>query len=90
MVIEDQRLHIGKLRDNSKALTNPTARTNANVEKMSEVNRKLAEMFHTGKSKRMKGKGFAAISNEAAEEDLAFKLALDMYYAFMIRLWKKN
>ena len=47
-------------------------------------------MFHTGKVKRMNGKGFITMPIEAGETDMAVKLTLDLYHTLMTRLWEKS
>ena len=47
-------------------------------------------MFHAGKGKRTKGREFVAMSNDAAEKDVAVKFVLNTHCSFMIRLWGKS
>jgi hypothetical protein len=57
---------------------------------MNGVNKKPAVMFHMGKGKKTKGKGFKAMPNDVAEEDMAVRLALNAHSTFMARLWKNT
>jgi hypothetical protein len=70
-MIEHLRIQTSESKDDTCDLINSPDRENATVRNINEVNKKLVGMFHTGKGKKTKGKGFAAMSNEAAEKDIA-------------------
>ena len=68
---------------------NELNRTTSRLNKVNDVNKTLAAMYHGGKGKRIKEKGFMAMSIEAGNEDMGVKLALESLQVFINRMWEK-
>ena len=68
---------------------NELDKTRVKLKKVNDINKTLLAMFHTGKGKRMKGKGLMAMAIEAGNEDVGVKLALESsLHVFINQMWE--
>ena len=91
MMTEDAELRVTVeyLRVDYVDARNELDRTRVKLKKVNNVNRILAAMFHAGKGKRMKGKGFMVMAIEAGHEDVGVKLALESsLHVFINQMWE--
>ena len=56
------------------------------VKKVNGVNKVLNALFHMGKGKRIKGKGFMVMSIDEGEADMVVKLGLDLHQVSINRM----
>ena len=74
---------VGRLMDGYLETRNEVDRSEDKLKKVNDVNKTLVAMFHAGKGKRTKGKGFMTIAIEVENEDMGVKLALESLHVFI-------
>ena len=77
------RSTVGKVRVDCVETRNELDKTRVKLKKVNDVNKTLVAMFHAGKGKRTKGKGFMTIAIEVENEDMGVKLALESLHVFI-------